>query len=282
MIPMNDARLALIPGAVHRFCTCWKLIRCDGVILRFTTHDTIVTIGVEDYTPVGGFDETATEYAKGLGETNKDLIGVLSAEAVTSSDLKAGKYDGGQVLEMTVDHTYPWVGPLRTQSYTIRRVRWTDSNWEVELEGFTRNLRNPVTGVFGRTCQWKFGSPECGVNIARHVSARLEVESVESRSKFTLVNDHTDNHSGYTYGKCHFISGSNARLSVEIAIHKAQSITLFHELPVAPAPGDYLFAVKGCDHTFETCRTIFSNQKRYGGFISIPGSDRVSKVPATR
>jgi hypothetical protein len=52
-------------------------------------------------------------------------------------------------------------------------------------------------------------------------------------------------------------------------------VTLHVALPSAPATGDALQVIRGCDQTRSTCKLVFINLLRFGGFPDAPKGEAV-------
>jgi len=122
-------------------------------------------------------------------------------------------------------------------------------------------------------------------------SRRIEVTAVgaDARRDFT-VTELTPNSGGVIEGKDFFpddslnggvvfwLTGDNAGRGMEVkdfvaddGITITQDLSLFLQMPFDIAIGDIATVYRGCDKSRATCRDIFANASRFGGFPDIPG-----------
>ena len=82
---------------------CWRLARRDGVVLGFTSHDRDLVIGGLTYRAAPGMVPSAIERGASLEADTVDVSGVLSNDAITATDLVAGRWDGASLRLFAVD-----------------------------------------------------------------------------------------------------------------------------------------------------------------------------------
>lgn len=122
-------------------------------------------------------------------------------------------------------------------------------------------------------------------------SRAIEVTAVGSDARRTFtVTELTPNSGGSTVGRDHFPddalnggvvvweSGNNAGRGMEVKDFTAddgvtieQVLTLFLQMPYDIAIGDKARVYRGCDKSRATCRDIFANARRFGGYPDVPG-----------
>ena len=89
--------------------------------------------------------------------------------------------------------------------------------------------------------------------------------------------------SGYfDYGQITFTSGDNNGITRQIETFDGQTFLLWDILPYQIQIGDTYNVKPGCDKTFDTCKTKYSNGDRYGGFPHVPGSDGILSITTRR
>src|SRR4051812_45956894 len=109
----------LTPELKHHFsnevtslATCWKITRCDGMVLGFTDHDRKLFIDNIEYDSIAGFTPSTVESSSNLAVDNLDLAGQFYPTKITEVDLLAGKYDFAEVEIFLVNYQKPNAGKL--------------------------------------------------------------------------------------------------------------------------------------------------------------------------
>jgi uncharacterized phage protein (TIGR02218 family) len=276
-------------SSVFRYAVLWRIQRQDGVVLRFTDHGTPITFGDDLYSPVGGVDATAREAHDGLRERNLELLGIINSDDITQDDLRAGKYRKALITERLVDWKYPWLGSWRTRAYWVTDLEFSHQGWKAQVEGVTAVLRRPFGELVTRTCRHNLGDSKCTVNIAAHVDSGT-VTAVDSQDRVRMYDDATGQADFYyNNGICTFTSGNNQGLSRPIQLFR-DSDGLFqftHAFPYDIEVGDTYNATPGCGKTKEDCKGVSgtggkpwaNNILNYGGFLFVPGNDKMIQTP---
>lgn len=146
--------------------TLWKVTRTDAVVLGFTDHDADLTVDAVVYAAASGYTRTAIQSTADLAVDNLDLEGLLTAGAVTETDLRAGLYAGAEVLISVVDYTDVAAGTVILRRGWIGRITLRDGIYVAELRGLTDKLQQTIGRLFGRECDTDLGSPFCGVRLS--------------------------------------------------------------------------------------------------------------------
>lgn len=263
--------------------------------LRFTDHNAPLIFSDESYSPVGGFDQSATELASGLKEQNIDVVGVIESDYITNADLRAGKWQGATVFQYLVDWRAAWIGALRTRKFTIGNIEFTGETWLGELNGLSHELNNQHGRAFTRPCNARLGDSRCGVNLDTFTDGkftavdvddgsqdsdeprRIFAATVASLSGSSLADD------WFNYGKIVWTVGENANSGVESEVkdytHTGRVIELYEPTPFAIADSDQFTIFVGCDYLASTCKDKFNNLVNHRGIKFMPGTDKVLTVP---
>lgn len=293
MIQLTPNKQAINDTTQKRLATLWKLTRADGTILRFTDHDdpipfsTFSTV-VETYVPTNGVSLSARQLQAGLKVNNLEARGVLASAAITEDDLRYGLYDGAEIWEYLVDWKYPFNGALVSTYYRIREVSWTPQGWTAQIEGRTSSLQVKRGHLYTKSCRYTLGDDHCGKNIETgtgdfRVAGTVAAVS-NARKVFTsaaLVG--LQSNEFYRYGKVVWTSGNNAGIDLISEVSKFVSasgqVSLQLDTPINIAVGDGFNIYVGCDKTYGTCKSKFSNGDAFGGFPHIPGNDALLQTP---
>ncbi len=287
MITVSGSQSYVADERIHRFALCIKIVRRDGTMLRFTDHNTKLTLNSEVYTPVGSMSVSATQKSDSFRGQNIDYVGVINSAAISSDALREGRYRGAVVYEYIVDWRYPWLGPIRSTKYFLSDVKFNGESWEGTLGGLTLFLESPFGEYYTRNCRYDLGDSGCKINLASLTANNVGVLSVaSSRSAFTasdgLFTGKALNY--WQFGTIQWTVGGNVGFYSEVYSSTAASgssinFVLFDDVPVDIQIGDQFTLTPGCDKTAATCKTKFSNMVNYGGFHFIPGLDASLQSP---
>ena len=273
----------------HRFATCWKIEREDGVILYFTNHNHKIDFDGQTYTPAGGFNASAIQKQTSLRTDNLEIVGMLTSGAITEEDLIAGRYTKAKVTAQMVDWKFPWMGAFQTAVYWIIDVKFTGEVWHARMEGLTRWLRPKVGDVYGRECRHQLGDTQCGVSLGPITeSGTVQIVAAQAKRKIFNASGLTTPTTGYfDYGKLTWTSGANNGLEVDVkAFTIGTNFELQLNLPFDIVVNDTFDVIPGCNKTIDHCKDKFEqptgNFVNFGGFPFIPGTDRMAASPSSR
>jgi len=276
---LPDPLVNLTVHGVNRLCSCWKIERQDGVVLRVTEHDRDIKIGSDTYVSAGGFNASAKQRLLDLKPRNLEILGFFDADFITNEDLRAGKYRGATITEIVVDHRYPWAGAMSTSVYYVSDVSHTGESWTVQMRSLTRKLNVNPGRVYSRVCDYTLGDDRCTVDLPSLGVSGSVSTVVRARLSFTTGLSAADG--VYSLGKLVWTSGANAGETHEVQTYSNASgrVDLALRAPSTIAVGDGFTVYPGCDGLAETCRVKFSNLVNFGGFDSVPGTNATFKTP---
>lgn len=269
-------------GGLTTLCRCWRVQRRDSVVLGFTDFDRDLAFDGVTYKAASGFTATAIEGQLGLAVSNLDVQGALSSDALTETDLNAGRYDDAAVTIFLVN----WADTSQRvvlRSGNLGQVSRGKLAFTAELRGLAARLDQSVGRVFQRTCAWDLGDARCGVDM--NTAGRRgtgTVTQVIDAFEFVATGIAGVASGALTRGRLVWTSGASAGLAVEI---KAHSLAASHRIAIAlpmgspVAVGDAFEAFAGCDRAFATCRDRFANTVNFGGFPHMPGNDFAMSYP---
>lgn len=155
---------ALDSGAIS-LATLWKVTRKDNVVLGFTDHDKDLVVSGVTYQAATGYTRTTIQSTADMAVDNLDLEGILSSDAVTEQDLRAGVYYGAEVLVMACDYTNLSAGTVTLRRGWIGQVTVMNGRYVAELRGLTDRLQQTIGRVYGRDCGADLGDARCGVRL---------------------------------------------------------------------------------------------------------------------
>lgn len=280
MKPISSALQAHLAQELTTLATCWKLTRRDGEVLGFTDHDHDLTVEGVPYLAASGFTPTAMASSSALTVDNLDVEGMLSAEAITETDVMAGLYDHAEISVFQVNYADLSMGRLPLRTGWLGEVEMRGGRFVAEVRGLAQRLSQRIGAFYSPSCRAALGDSRCQVNLAP-LTVSGSISGVVSRS---VLRDSTRTEAAdtFSFGMLTFTTGANAGLSMEIKLYAPGEFTLFLPFPYDVAPGDAYMAVHGCDKTFQTCIARFSNAVNFRGEPHVPGTDRLLETAATR
>jgi uncharacterized phage protein (TIGR02218 family) len=267
---------ALASGATH-LCWCLKLTTTDGTVLGFTDHDVDVTCDGVTYKAETGFSLTQKQQY-----TYKDdlkVLGALSTEAIREEDIAAGRYDGASVELYRVN----WSSPDQrffTYRGIIGKVQRGKSSYIADVHGLIQQLRQPIGRSYCYLCDADVGDSRCGLDItASTYKGTATVTAVTDNRRYTVSGLSGFANEWFGGGKLTWTSGNNSGLSIEVKRHTKTSASVIIEAwqsaPKTVAVGDTFAVTVGCDKSFATCKSKFSNGVNHRGFPYMIGNDSV-------
>jgi len=85
--------------------------------------------------------------------------------------------------------------------------------------------------------------------------------------------------SAYGGGLLRWFGGANNGLEAAIAASEGAVVTLRTEPVFAPAIGDLIELIEGCDKSLSTCAGRFANAANFRGEPYLPGIDLLTRYP---
>ena len=275
MRQISEDLAAHLGGDATTLCHCWRLTRRDGVVLGFTEHDRNLAFDGTVFKAASGFRPSETEAEDGLAAPPSEVTGGFSSEAMTEGDLASGRYDGARV-EVFIVNWQALDQRLLLKVQEIGEVSRGGGQFTAELRSFAHRLGQENGRVYNRRCDADLGDGRCRVNLAAF-RATGTVTAVEAPEQ--IVASGLDGFSAgfFDGGRLVFESGANAGLVLAIdstrAVDGGIELRFWLPLEVLPESGDTFEITAGCDKSFSTCRTRFSNHLNFQGFPHVPGSD---------
>jgi uncharacterized phage protein (TIGR02218 family) len=275
---------ARLDSGVTTLARAWIIQPRSGDAIGFTEHDRDLIVDGVPCRADASFTSGELDSSAGLQVDAGGWSGALSADGLSEADLARGRYDGARVRAFLVDWSAPdhcielWAGRLGD-------VRRGESAFEAELRSPASVLAAPLGRTFARTCDADLGDARCSVNLdAPAFSGAGAVTAIIGVRRFA-ASGLSDAASGlFARGLLTWTGGANAGATSEIVSHALSGDAAILEMlelnAHAVAAGDSFTIKAGCDKSFETCRTRYSNQINFRGFPHIPGDDVLQAAPA--
>lgn len=271
---------AHLAGETTTLATCWKLTRRDGTTLGFTSHDRDLTFESVTYKAASGFTPSMIASSGNLAVDNLDVEGMLSAEAITETDIHAGKYDFAEISVFQVNYANLAQGALTLRTGWLGEVSVSGQHFIAEVRGMTQKLSQTLGEIFSPACRARLGDARCKVNLASHTVSGTITEVV---SRLVVKDSSRSEAAGhFTDGLLTFTSGANEDLTIEVKYYADKTLNLVLPLPFPAEVGDTYSLIAGCDKRFETCIGRFNNAINFRGEPHLPGLDRMLQTSSTR
>jgi len=283
MRTIPDALAAHLAIGATKLCRCWRLNRADGGVLGFTDHDRDITFGGTVFRASTGLDAAALHQTTGLSVDNSTAVGALSDLGLDDADIRAGAYDGAEILAWLVNWSDPGQRLLQFRG-TIGEIRRAGAFFEAELRGLSENLNQPVGRAYHKNCSAVLGDQKCDFVIDQPgYFAELTLGAIDRQGHFSFSDTASFDERWFAKGVLRMLSGPAKGLAGIVRrdrmVGGVRQIELWQELSVSPQPGDLVRLEAGCDRRAETCRLKFHNFPNFRGFPDIPGEDWAMTYP---
>jgi uncharacterized phage protein (TIGR02218 family) len=268
-----------LAGGVTTLCTCWHVIREDGVEMGFTDHDNDLTVDALLYKAATGFTASAVQSKSDFSVDNMDLDGMLTSDDIEEADILNGKYDYAEVEIFMVNYEDLSHGKIFLKRGRMGEVRVKRSKFIAELRGISQHLQQHFGRIYASSCDAVLGDSRCGVNMASF-TATGTITTLTDRQKFK-ASALTEAAGYFTGGEITFTSGANEDLRMEVKEFDSTQVVLALPMPNDLEVGDTFSIKAGCDKTDGVCKAKFNNLVNFRGFAKIPGMDQILETAAT-
>lgn len=161
MRTLEESLAAHIASGATTLALCWKVTRTDEVVLGFTDHDQTLSFDGTDYMALADGGEQPARL--GAQVDTGEIVGVLTAAAITEADIAAGLYDGALVETWRVNWRDVAQRVLLRRA-TIGEVVREDGQYRAELRS-GQHVLNRVRGrIYSPLCDAVLGDGRCKVS----------------------------------------------------------------------------------------------------------------------
>jgi uncharacterized phage protein (TIGR02218 family) len=267
-------------------CRAWTLTRKDGVVLGFTDHDRDLMIEGVMHRADSGLTASTLQKGAGLAVDNSEVLGALSAAAISDVDVSAGRYDGAEI-RMRLVNWKDLSASVDTFRGTLGEVNRLGTEFRAELRGLTEPLNQPVGLAYTRDCSAVLGDSRCRFDLTApgYFAERAVEELDQERRTFRFVTFAGFDDRWFEGGRLEVLSGAAAGLAGLVksdrSVGSGRVIELWQGVRADLAAGDQIRILAGCDKRAETCRVKFANLLNFRGFPFIPGEDWLSAYPVS-
>ncbi|UXU74970.1 MULTISPECIES: DUF2163 domain-containing protein [unclassified Paracoccus (in: a-proteobacteria)] len=256
----------------------WAIARQDGMVLGFTDHDQVLNFEGITFRPESGLTARAVVQGLGLSVDNSEAIGALSDAAITETDLLAGRWDGADVRLWEVDWTRPAQRRLVFRGQ-LGEITHSNGAFRAELRGLSEPLNRAQGRVYHSRCSAALGDGQCGFDTGREgYSAHGVIQQLTQDQTLVLASVPGHDAGWFKDGQITILSGAAAGLKAMVRSDEPlpggrRRLVLWAGLGVAPAAGDRVRLIAGCDKRAQTCRMKFQNYLNFRGFPHLPPED---------
>lgn len=277
MRAIHPGLAAHVAAGVTTLCRCWRLTRGDGVVMGFTDYDRALVFDGVTYEPETGLDAGEDTTATGLAVGGMEVVGALTSDRLSATDLSAGAYDGAEVAIFLVNWQVPDERHLLRVGH-IGEVSREDGAFRAEIRGLAALLDQPNGRVFRPTCDADLGDARCGIDLDDpEYRGTGTVATVLDRRRITASGLGGFAAGWFERGRLLWTSGANAGRAIEVRAHRVAAgvvaLELWQPMHGDIAPGDTFTVTAGCDKRFAICRAKFDNTLNFRGFPHMPGND---------
>jgi uncharacterized phage protein (TIGR02218 family) len=252
----NDLKSAIASG---RIATLYTLTCKDGTVARHTDFDAPLTHAGNVFTPAAGLARVQLSLSVGASVSSQSIASAWLA--APEAELLSGKYDNA-----SVDVFFGRLG----------KIGWSADGFNAEVHSIQRELGKRIGAEVTAQCRHVLGcqaSPEypgfCGVNTASYEFTGT-ITGQPLPASFTVSVDVPQAADYFAKGLLIVTSGVLNGKAFEIKKNAtASSIELCLPPPAGLDVGTTIKLRAGCDGTYATCKSKFSNGSRFGGFPHI-------------
>lgn len=262
----------------------WKVTRRDGAVYGFTDHDLDIEIGSVVYKADTGLTAHALSQTTGLSVDNTEALGVLSSDAISEKDIRAGRYDGAEVEAWLVNWRDVTQRFLRFRG-KVGELSREAGGFRAELNGLSEAMNQPQGRSYQTPCSAVLGDGVCRFDLGQTgYSVELDLAGNDDETVFRFADMALYPRNWFVRGRFVVLTGEAEGLSGIIknddkGANGARTIELWEALRAEMQPGDRVRLEAGCDKRPVTCRKKFNNFLNFRGFPDIPGEDWLMSYP---
>lgn len=265
----------------HHLAHLFLLTRADGVVIALTDHNRALTDGIpgfgNTYRPMGLARVSARQREAGLRVQNLEITGMLDSTLITASDLMAGLYRNASIVEKLVDWRFPFAGAMVENHYWVDTVKFDEEAWVAQLSGVARWLGQTTGEIYTKTCRFALGDDRCAYDLDADPNTKSGIVLSVLTSRLHFLTDVVAPSAEYDFGFVKWLTGRNTGKISDVKFYSGTDRSMDLQIPTGfdIRPLDTFKAFPGCDKSLATCIAKFDNVDNYGGFPSIPGTDRL-------
>lgn len=241
-------------------------------VVRMTDLDIDLIIGGDTFVHSPGFSVTKFSVANGGRPAGLDFtLPFDDVGPLYSDDIKRGAWRGASItVWLVADFDDPSVREILITGF-VGKTGFTDRlAGQIEIITKADALADIILPTIQPDCGYKFGSAQCGVNLAPF-TVTATIATVINNGKFTITVTNPDD-LDFTHGGVSMTSGANdgAKDWVRLWVAGTGLVQMVTGFPFDIEVGDTLTIHAGCPLNRDGCIS-FANINRYSGFDYTPG-----------
>lgn len=255
------------------FCSLVLITTELGANYGYTDYPTPLLYGGITYDPSPSLTRLRN-YQTSTSASNSQKGEIIRVGDFSDEELMSGLFDTAIIKVMRVVPTRLDLGHYLINEDSIAATRWSENTLHFDILDFFRGLNATVGTQNSPYCRHTFGDQfsdtkkgACTLN-ANNFTYNLTVTSVvKQRLQFTVTSSLPEGrlaNGNFTWTLGHN-AGAKDTIKSDTAVGNVHTITLFIPSTFAITVGDTIRVVTGCDGTFQTCNSVYSNGRNFGG-----------------
>lgn len=255
----------------------WRIERRDGVALGFTSHDRDLAFAGLRHRTAPGMVPSAVRRSATFEADSAEIAGALSHDAISETDLAAGRFDGAHVTMGLVDWETLEAETLFTGA--IGAVGREGAQFSAELASVKQQLQREIVPRTSPACRAEFCGDGCTLSGALHTHEAMIAGISADRQWVSVAGIVSSN---FAFGWLRPIDGSDAGMTLRIRAVENEWLVLERPLAAGAYAGIRVVLREGCDHTVTTCAERFANAVNFQGEPYLPGNDLLTRYPVAQ
>ncbi len=250
-------------------CRLFVVTPTRGPALRFTDHDTDLTVDGDLYLADHSFQPSAIQASIGGSNQNLELTVLFADSQIGYKAAMRGDYQGAAVQVYIASYGNVAAGKGIVTSGKVSSFALPSKLYGVmSITGSTGKMDRTLTEVYTPTCRADFGDTRCGIDLA-DFSHAFAVTAVTD--DMLIVTDLSAADGTYNLGSLVWATGDNDGVAQEVAYSLATgAVALFYPPRYTVLPGDTGTIYQGCAKTLAAC-TAYANVPNFRGEPYVPG-----------
>jgi uncharacterized phage protein (TIGR02218 family) len=259
--------------------TALKVVRPDGNIYAFTSHDSNNTVLGQVYSSSPGLDASSVIISAGAAVGNLELTTLHDGTVFTMIDILSGRWRNSSFILFRYNWASPTDGIETLLTGTFGDVQLKRASVVVELRDLRQYLQQTIGDSSSKTCRARLGDSRCTVALGPWTKTGI-ITNVTSQRVFR-DSARTEVIDFFGEGEITFNSGANIGVTAKVAQYAVDgTFTLALNLFAPVSIGDTYTAVAGCRKRLtEDCKLKFNNVLNMQAEPHRAGLNSITKAP---